>query len=49
VTLGEKDLGFAVELAEQLGVEVPLARHAHTHLAAGLGLSEHAVEREVRT
>jgi 3-hydroxyisobutyrate dehydrogenase len=36
--LGTKDLGYAVELAEALGVEVPLARHARTHLAAGLGL-----------
>ncbi|MDP9820663.1 NAD(P)-dependent oxidoreductase [Nocardioides massiliensis] len=36
--LGEKDLGFAIELAEQLGVEVPLAELALERLAPGLGL-----------
>jgi 3-hydroxyisobutyrate dehydrogenase-like beta-hydroxyacid dehydrogenase len=36
--LGEKDLGFAVELAGQLGVDVPLARLALTGLGPGLGL-----------
>lgn len=36
--LGEKDLGFAVELAGALGVEVPLAELAHTRLRKGLGL-----------
>jgi len=37
--LGEKDLGFAIVLADQLGVAVPLAQHARTHLATGLGLT----------
>jgi 3-hydroxyisobutyrate dehydrogenase len=36
--LGEKDLGFAVALAEELGVDVPLARQAFDRLAPGLGL-----------
>jgi len=36
--LGEKDLAFAIELAETLGVDVPLARLAREHLAKGLGL-----------
>ena len=36
--LGEKDLGFAVELAGELGVEVPLAELAHARLRKGLGL-----------
>lgn len=43
--LGEKDLGFAVELAEELGLDVPLARHALTHLAPGLGLPPHLPPR----
>jgi 3-hydroxyisobutyrate dehydrogenase len=38
--LGEKDLGFAVALADELGVDVPLARQALDRLAAGLGLKE---------
>ena len=37
---GEKDLGFAIVLADQLGVDVPLARLALTDLAPGLGLSQ---------
>ena len=40
VALGEKDLGFAIGLADELGVDVPLARHALTHLGPGLGLPE---------
>ncbi|WP_240641417.1 NAD(P)-dependent oxidoreductase [Nocardioides ferulae] len=36
--LGEKDLGFAVDLADRLGVDVPLAREALARLAPGLGL-----------
>ena len=36
--LGEKDLGFAVELAESLQVDVPLAREALVHLGTGLGV-----------
>jgi 3-hydroxyisobutyrate dehydrogenase-like beta-hydroxyacid dehydrogenase len=40
--LGEKDLRFAVELAGELGVDVPLARQALDRLGPGLGLPEHA-------
>jgi 3-hydroxyisobutyrate dehydrogenase-like beta-hydroxyacid dehydrogenase len=36
--LGEKDLSFAIELADTLGVDVPLARQARERLAKGLGL-----------
>ncbi|MER7556279.1 NAD(P)-binding domain-containing protein [Nocardioides sp. NPDC126508] len=39
VALGEKDLGLAVALADELGVEVPLARLALERLAPGLGVS----------
>lgn len=39
--LGEKDLGFAVELAEQLDVDVPLARQVLERLGPGLGLPPH--------
>ncbi|GAA2213480.1 NAD(P)-dependent oxidoreductase [Nonomuraea monospora] len=38
--LGDKDLSFALELAGELGVDTPLARHAHRRLAADLGLEE---------
>lgn len=38
VALGDKDLGFAIELAEQLDIDVPLARQARADLAKGLGL-----------
>ncbi|WP_203337126.1 NAD(P)-dependent oxidoreductase [Nocardioides limicola] len=38
--LGEKDLRFATELADQLGVDVPLARLALDRLGPGLGLSD---------
>ena len=38
--LGEKDLGFAVELADELGVEVPLTRQALDRLGPSLGLGE---------
>lgn len=37
--LGEKDLSFAITLAEELGVDVPLAREALPRLRKGLGLS----------
>lgn len=37
-TLGEKDLRFAIELAERLDVDVPLSRLALERLASGLGL-----------
>ena len=36
--LGEKDLRFAIGLAEELDVDVPLARLAQDDLAPGLGL-----------
>lgn len=36
--LGEKDLSFAIELAERLNVEVPLSRLALARLASSLGL-----------
>lgn len=37
--LGEKDLTFAIALADELGVDVPLAREALPRLGKGLGLS----------
>ncbi len=36
--LGEKDLGLALELAGDLGLDLPLARQALHDLAAGLGV-----------
>jgi len=36
--LGEKDLAFAIELADRLDVDVPLSRLALQRLASGLGL-----------
>jgi len=36
--LGEKDLGFAIDLAERLDVDVPLTRLAMERLAPGLGV-----------
>lgn len=36
--LGEKDLTFATELADQLGVDIPLARLALDRLGPGLGM-----------
>lgn len=36
--LGEKDLGFALEMADRLGVDAPLARLAFDRLGPGLGL-----------
>ena len=38
VALGEKDLRFAIDLAERLGVDVPLSRLALDRLGPGLGL-----------
>ncbi|MBA2955513.1 NAD-binding protein [Nocardioides sp. MAH-18] len=38
VALGEKDLAFAIELADEQGVDVPLARLALERLGKGLGL-----------
>ena len=40
LALGEKDLGFAVELADRLGVDVPLAKQSLLGLGPGLGLPE---------
>ncbi|MFC5747498.1 NAD(P)-dependent oxidoreductase [Actinomadura rugatobispora] len=40
--LGEKDLALAVELAGELGVDVPMTRLALDRLAAGLGLEASA-------
>ncbi|KAA1429141.1 NAD(P)-dependent oxidoreductase [Nocardioides antri] len=37
--LGEKDLSFAIALADELGVDVPLAREALPRLGKGLGLT----------
>jgi 3-hydroxyisobutyrate dehydrogenase len=36
--IGQKDLAHAVELADRLGVEVPMAQYAEEHLAEALGL-----------
>jgi len=38
--IGQKDLGFAIELAGELGVDVPLATVAFDRLGPGLGLPE---------
>ncbi|MBZ5739184.1 NAD(P)-dependent oxidoreductase [Nocardioides mangrovi] len=38
VALGEKDLRFAIELADEQGVDVPLARLSLERLGKGLGL-----------
>ncbi|WP_433477839.1 NAD(P)-dependent oxidoreductase [Spirillospora sp. CA-142024] len=38
--LGEKDLALALELADELGVDAPLARIALGRFGAGLGLTE---------
>jgi 3-hydroxyisobutyrate dehydrogenase-like beta-hydroxyacid dehydrogenase len=40
VALGEKDLTYATQLADELGVDVPLAKLALDRLAPGLGLPE---------
>lgn len=42
VALGEKDLTFATALADDLGVETPLARLALERLAPGLGMPHSA-------
>ncbi len=42
--IGEKDLAHAIELADRLSVEVPMAQYAHDNLAAALGLPP--VEKE---
>ncbi|WP_330254078.1 NAD(P)-dependent oxidoreductase [Nocardia sp. NBC_00565] len=44
--LGEKDLALALELGERLDTDLPLARLALSHLAAGLGVAELPLEKE---
>ncbi|HEX2894852.1 MAG TPA: NAD(P)-dependent oxidoreductase [Marmoricola sp.] len=39
LALGSKDLAHAIELAGQLGVEVPMAQYAAEHLGEALGLA----------
>jgi 3-hydroxyisobutyrate dehydrogenase len=36
--IGQKDLAHALELADRLGVEAPMAQYAEKHLAGALGL-----------
>jgi 3-hydroxyisobutyrate dehydrogenase len=38
LAIGDKDLAHAVELADRLGVDVPMAQYAREHLAEALGL-----------
>ncbi len=38
LAIGEKDLAHAIELADRLGVDVPMAQYASEHLAGALGL-----------
>jgi 3-hydroxyisobutyrate dehydrogenase len=45
LALGEKDLGHAIELADRLGVDVPMARYSAEHLAGALGLGPAEVSR----
>lgn len=42
LAIGDKDLAHAIELADRLGVEVPMATYAKEHLGAALGLPEGA-------
>jgi 3-hydroxyisobutyrate dehydrogenase-like beta-hydroxyacid dehydrogenase len=44
--LGEKDLALALELAEHLGVDLPLARQALEELGPSLGLPPHGLARD---
>ncbi|WP_310964665.1 NAD(P)-dependent oxidoreductase [Nocardioides terrisoli] len=44
--LGEKDLRFATDLADDLGVDVPLARLALARLGPGLGLAASTTEED---
>jgi 3-hydroxyisobutyrate dehydrogenase-like beta-hydroxyacid dehydrogenase len=39
LAIGSKDLSHAIELADRLGVEVPMAQYAAENLAAALGLA----------
>lgn len=38
LAIGSKDLAHAIELADRLGVEVPMAQYSSEHLAEALGL-----------
>jgi len=44
--IGAKDLGHAIELADRLGVDVPMATFANEHLAAALGLPQTPSKKE---
>jgi len=46
LAIGEKDLAHAIELADRLGVDVPMAQYAREHLAAALGLGASAATRK---
>jgi 3-hydroxyisobutyrate dehydrogenase-like beta-hydroxyacid dehydrogenase len=39
LAIGSKDLAHAIELADRLGVDVPMAQYAEAHLAEALGLA----------
>jgi 3-hydroxyisobutyrate dehydrogenase-like beta-hydroxyacid dehydrogenase len=43
LAIGSKDLSHAIQLADRLGVEVPMAQYASEHLAEALGLSSSEV------
>jgi len=45
--LGEKDLSHAIELADRLGVDVPMAHFASQHLAAALGLPRRTHDQQI--
>ena len=47
--LGTKDLAHAIELADRLGVEVPMAQYAAENLGRALGLGEVAAASEGAT
>jgi len=43
--LGEKDLALALELGEELGVDLPMASYAYQHLAGALGLPDEPTDQ----
>jgi 3-hydroxyisobutyrate dehydrogenase-like beta-hydroxyacid dehydrogenase len=45
LAIGAKDLGHAIELADRLDVDVPMAQYASKHLAEALGLAASTTER----
>jgi 3-hydroxyisobutyrate dehydrogenase len=49
LALGSKDLAHAIELADRLGVEVPMAQYAAENLGRALGLGEVAAASEGAT